>query len=119
WRNAMLYPAQFACSLVSRFPLIVLSPLLWIACSPWAQAQSADRVLGTVNPNARVMMPGHHPLWASSQNDTGAIPADIALEHLTLILDRSPEAQQAFEQYLTSQQDAKSADYHHWLTPLE
>ena len=115
----MLSLAQVVRRLLSLFPLIAMLTLLCVACSPWAQAQSADRVLGTINPNARTTVPGHPPSWASSQNDTGAMPADITLDHLTLILARSPEMQQAFEQFLASQQDPGSADYHQWLTPIE
>ncbi len=111
--------AQLARGLVSRLFVVAVSMLLWIVCAPVARAQSADRVLGPVDPKARVTMHGHHPSWASPQNDAGAVPADLALEHLTLVLARSPQVQQAFEQFLANQQDPASSEYHHWLTPIE
>jgi len=110
---------QRACNLVSRLCLVAVGLFLWIASTPSVWAQSADRVLGPIDPNARVAIRNHHPSWASPQNDAGAVPADLPLQHLTLILARSPQAQQAFEHFLASQQDPASTDFHHWLTPIE
>ena len=104
---------------MSAFLVGAVSLILCIASAPSLWAQSADRVLGRVDANVRVRMRDHHPSWASPQNDAGAVPADFRLEHLTLILARSPQVQQAFEQFLASQQDPASSDYHRWLTPLE
>jgi hypothetical protein len=97
---------------------IVLIVLLAL-CAPWAGAQSANRVLAPVNPSAVVTLGGHHPPWAQPQADAGAVPSELPLEHLTLVLARSPQQQQAFEQFLRNQQDPASSDYHHWLTPRE
>ena len=52
-------------------------------------------------------------------NDGGALPEDFPIQHATLVLARSPERQQAFEQLLRRQQEPGSADYHRWLTPVE
>ena len=93
-----------------------LAVLLLAVC---ARAQSANRVLGPVNPSQVVKLEGHHPSWAQPQADAGAVPAELRLQHLTLVLARSPQAQQAFEQFLRNQQNPASSDYHHWLTPRE
>jgi subtilase family serine protease len=87
--------------------------------SAWAHAQTADLVRTPVNPANRVSMTGHHPTWANPQNDVGAVPADLAIERLTLVLARSPQRVQAYTQFLQDQQNPASADYHHWLTPAE
>ena len=47
------------------------------------------------------------------------MPADLPLNQLTLVLSRSPEKEQAFEQFLADQQNPASPDFHHWLTPVE
>jgi len=90
-----------------------------ISCDSRASAQSADSVLTAVNPDVVVALAGHHPSWARPQADSGTVPADLRLEHLTLLLARPLRIQQAFEQFLRNQQDPASKDYHHWLTPRE
>ncbi|MFZ3212985.1 MAG: protease pro-enzyme activation domain-containing protein, partial [Terriglobales bacterium] len=93
--------------------------LLLAVCASRAGAQSGDRVLGPVNPIQVVALEGHHPSWAQPQADVGAVPAELRLQQLTLVLARSPQEQQAFEQFLRNQQNPASSDYHHWLTPRE
>ena len=97
--------------------LSALSAVLLLAVC--ARAQTADRVLRPVNPSQVITLGGHHPSWAQPQADAGAVPAELRLEHLTLVLARSPQAQQTFEQFLQNQQNPASSDYHHWLTPRE
>src|SRR4029077_8193082 len=93
--------------------------VLLLICTPLALAQSGDRVLTAVNPAQRIVLPSHHPSWAEPLADAGAAPADFPLTHLTLVLARSPQGQQAFEKFLQDQQDPASAEYHHWLTSME
>jgi pseudomonalisin len=87
--------------------------------APRTLAQSRDMVVTRVSPGSRVTLNGHRPAWAETQNDAGAVPPDQMLTSLSLVLARPPQLQQAFEQYLQSQQDPASPDYHHWLTPVE
>jgi len=102
---------------VGQLCLFALGAVLLLAVG--ARAQSADRVLGPVNPSQVVTLDGHHPSWAQPRADAGAVPAELRLQHLTLVLARSPQEQQAFEQFLRNQQNPASGDYHHWLTPRE
>ena len=64
-------------------------------------------------------LPNHLPQWANPSNDKGSLPQDRILDQMTLILERSPQQQHAFESFLANQQDPASSDYHHWLTPSE
>ena len=84
-----------------------------------SSGQTADLVRMPVNPLNRVQLTGHHPAWASAQNDAGAVPADLPIERLTLVLARPPQVEQAYAQFLKDQQDPASPDYHHWLTPAQ
>ncbi len=84
---------------------------------PVLYAQSANQIAGKIDSAHLRVLPSHHPLWAASANDAGAVPANQALESLTLVLARSPEQEQAFEQFLADQQNPASPNYHHWLTP--
>jgi Pro-kumamolisin, activation domain len=82
-------------------------------------AQVADRVTQLVDPVASQPLANHHPLWAVAANDAGAVPADLKLNQLTLVLARSPQQEQAFEQFLADQQDPASLDFHQWLSADE
>ena len=111
------------CSVVTRNRVFVFSTLCLLAvalslCQP-GYAQSGDLVVTSVNPSNRVSLAGHHPAWASVENDRGAVPANLPLGQLALVLARSPQQQRAFEQFLKDQQDPASTDYHHWITPVE
>jgi len=87
--------------------------------APLAATEAEDRVLTPVDSRQRVVLSGHMPVWAKAENDVGPVPPDLPLDHLMLLLARSPEQQQAFEQFLKAQQDRSSPDYHHWLTSAE
>jgi Pro-kumamolisin, activation domain len=57
-----------------------------------------------------------HPA-ANAQNDRGALPDGYALDHMLLLLQRSPQQEQAFEKLIDSLNDKKSPNFHKWLTP--
>jgi subtilase family serine protease len=59
-----------------------------------------------------------HPL-ARSEFDRGAAPSSLAMDHMLLVLKRSPEQEAALETLLAQQQDKSSANYHNWLTPQQ
>jgi subtilase family serine protease len=56
---------------------------------------------------------------ANAKTDRGRVPDDFAMEHMLLLLNRPPELEQEFEQYIESLTDKSSPNYHHWLTPEE
>jgi subtilase family serine protease len=103
--------------------LFVFSTLCLLAMAlclaPSAYAQNRDLVVAAVEPANRVALTGHHPAWASAQNDLGAVPMDLSLDHLVFVLARPPQLQQEFDQFLREQLDPASPNYHHWLTPVE
>jgi Pro-kumamolisin, activation domain/Abnormal spindle-like microcephaly-assoc'd, ASPM-SPD-2-Hydin len=59
-----------------------------------------------------------HPL-ARSAYDKGAVSEDLLMGDLVLVLRRDPATQAAFDKFVASQYDPKSAHYHAWLTPEE
>ncbi len=83
------------------------------------RAQTADLVTVPVDPAIRVVLRGQQAPWALPQNIQGPIPGDTMLQHLTLVLKRSPQQQKAFEQFLQQLQDPASPNYHRWLTPVQ
>lgn len=100
------------------FPLLCFIGVAFSFCTT-GFAQTRDLVVTPVNSGDHLVLAGHHPAWASVQNDRGAVPADLPLEQLALVLSRPPEVQQAFDQYLSDLQNPASVNYHHWLTPVE
>jgi len=76
-------------------------------------------VRSAIDPASRVLLKGHHPLWANLKNDIGVVPADLPIERITIILNRPPLRQQAFDQFVRDQQNPASPDYHYWLTPAQ
>ena len=115
----MLSAKPLAGRLARYFAWAAMATLFWTLGLPSANAQIRDRVLAPVDSAHTVAMSGHRPTWAISQADIGAVPGDLRLQNLTVVLARSPELQQAFEDFLQSQQNPVSPDYHHWLTPIE
>jgi subtilase family serine protease len=101
------------------FAGVIFFLLSHLSATGFAQMPPSDLVRSAVNPKNQVLLKGHHPAWASPQNDVGAVPASLAIEHLTMVLNRPAQRQQAFEQLLRDQQNPSSSDYHHWLTPVE
>ncbi|MBN8727853.1 MAG: S8/S53 family peptidase [Xanthomonadales bacterium] len=87
---------------------------LWLA-----PASAGDLVDAKVDPARRVPLAGGTVEWARAAADQGAVPADLALSHLTLLLRRTPERQAAYEAFLRAQQDPASPHYQQWLTGPE
>ena len=87
--------------------------------SPALPAQTSPRITQYVDATQLQALPNHRPAWANSSNHLGAVPADQTLDHLTMVLQRSPEQESAFQTLLADQQNPASPDYHHWLTPAE
>jgi len=59
----------------------------------------------------------HVPVWAHTLRDLGAVPSSTMLEHLQIVLARSPERETSFQQLLRDQYDPKSPRFHKWLAP--
>ena len=84
-----------------------------------SQAVARDAIVTLVDNAKRAVLPGHSVPWAQPKNDLGTVPANLMLDHLSLVLRRSPERQLAYDQLLREQQNPASPNYHHWLSPIE
>jgi len=92
---------------------------LTLLLSATSQAAAGDAIVTPVDNAKRAALADQGAPWAQPKNDLGAVPADLTLDHLSLVLRRSPERQLAYDQLLREQQDAASPNYHHWLSPNE
>src|SRR5271154_482909 len=84
----------------------------------FAQANNSQpRITQPVDATKLTLLRGNtHPL-ARAEFDNGAAPGTLPMEHMLLVLQRSPEQEAALEKLMAEQQDKSSANYHHWLTP--
>jgi subtilase family serine protease len=98
---------------------LTMTVLTLASLGPALGAQTPNRITKVVDTTHTLALTNHHPLWANDANDAGALPADESLNQFTMVLARSAEQEQAFEQLLADQQNPSSANYHHWLTPAE
>ena len=86
----------------------------------FAQANFApSRITRALDENKLTLLPGNvHPL-ARPQYDRGPAPPDLAMDHMMLVLKKSPAQEAALERLLAEQQDRNSPNYHKWLTPAQ
>lgn len=104
---------------VSRFSLAgaaIAAGLFAFAFSAGAQ-QVRSMITQPIDPSHLARLAGNtHPL-ALAKYDHGAAPSSLAMNHLLLILQRSPEQETALDTFLGEQQEKTSPNYHKWLTP--
>jgi len=102
---------------------LALSACLAVICLPgWALAvqagspTAAARIVDGIDETRLVAVAaGVHPL-AQARYDKGAVPDDMALEHMYVQLRRGPEQEKALDALLERIQDPADASYHQWLT---
>src|SRR5579872_1878412 len=66
-----------------------------------------------------VRVPGKVHGLAQPRFDVGEAPNSLKLGTLEIVLAKTPAQQAALKQLLAAQQDPKSPEYHHFLTPAE
>lgn len=80
---------------------------------------SAPRINAAVDDSKLTVLRGNtHPL-ARPEFDHGPAPANLPMQHMLLVLKRSPAQEAALEAFASEQLDPSSPEYHHWLTPVE
>ena len=98
--------------------------LMYVALPSVAVAQSGhsavpSRIVSAADNSRVVQLPGNtHPL-VQARFDRGAVPAQMPMEHMLLLLQRSAEQQAALDTLVAQQSDRSSANYHRWLSPTE
>lgn len=95
-------------SIVSRTTSLIL-----LAAAVLAGAQ--DRIAGPVDLTHTALLRGNLHPRAQARFDQGPVDAAMPISYATLHLQPAP----GLEEFLASQQDPKSPNYHHWLTPEE
>jgi hypothetical protein len=105
------------------FAAFCIGVLAFISSVPSARAQagreSPARPLITQGIDEARMVPlrGNTRPEARAQNDRGAVSDFFPMEHILLLLRRSPEQEQALEQRIEQAHTKDSPNYHRWMTP--
>ncbi len=78
-----------------------------------------SRIVAPIDETKMFLLRGNtHPL-ARPEFDLGRVDPQLPLERMQLVLRRSAEQEAALEKFMEEQQDPKSPNFHHWLTPEE
>jgi subtilase family serine protease len=96
----------------------VFAFLLFLVVATSAAANPADRIVTSVNESDLVQLGGTHRL-ALAKYDQGPVADSLRMDHMFVVLQRSPEQEQAVERLAAELQDPHSANYHQWLTAEE
>jgi len=109
---------------VKAFPICLLAGALLcstaLLCSPALKAQSfapAIRIVDKIDESNLVTLKGNTHPSATAKNDRGRVSPSLPMTDLILVLSRSAEQQAAFENFVASQYDSSSPNFHQWLTP--
>jgi subtilase family serine protease len=99
----------------------VLAVVLAGSSAVLAQTGALQRRLITqsIDEHSLVSLAGNTRPEMTASNDRGPVADDLTLEHMYLLLNQSPEQEQAADGLVDQLHDEKSPLYHHWLTSEE
>lgn len=98
----------------------LLLPAALVLALPFAvSAETRSLITHPIDEAQMHVLRGNTRTEANSDNDRGAVPADFALDHMLLQLNRPAEQEAAAAAYVETLNDKSSANYHKWLTPEE
>jgi len=111
--------------LLRTLPLCLLCLLCLVAfvSTPFStpsfaqEPASASRIAEKIDNNQLVTLKGNTLPVANAQNDLGRVSPQLPMDNLVLVLSRSPEQQAAFDDFVASQYESSSPNFHHWLLP--
>lgn len=98
--------------------LLTAAPLLF-SQTPLTGRNARPRITARVDETLLHSLRGNTRPEATAANDAGAVPPDLAMDHILIQLQRSAAQQAAVEQYVASLTDPKSPNYHKWLTAAQ
>ena len=98
--------------------LIFTFGLLSLAARVYAEptGRPTRMIHGAVDEAKLAVLTGNTRPEATALNDRGIVSDEFALNHMLLQLKRSPEREAAMKQYIDELHDAKSPNFHRWLT---
>lgn len=97
-------------------------PILFIAAGSLIAQPShpaRPRIVDRIDEAHLSALKGNTRPEATAANDAGAVPGDLAMEHMLLMLHPSSEQAQALQQTIDQLHDPKSPSFHKWLTAAQ
>ena len=118
FRNLSLPQRIFRRKVSLRYCL--LASLYFLAVS-FARAESVGPIVITqnVDESKLVTLGGNTRPEAKAKYDRGLAADNLLMEHMLLLLKRSPEQEQELEKLIDELTDSSSPNFHHWLTAKE
>jgi subtilase family serine protease len=101
-----------------RLAILTLGTAATLLAAATASPDSGETP-GAGSASPLVALHGHVPALAQSRFDIGEAPSSLQMGRLELALTQTAAQMRALGQLLAAQQDPKSPQYHHWLTPAE
>jgi hypothetical protein len=80
---------------------------------------ASSQIAQSVNEGKLVQLTGNTRPEARASNDRGRVSDDMRIDHMMLLLQRTPEREAALEQFINEIHDPKSPLFHHWITAAE
>ena len=80
---------------------------------------SSVRISQSIDDNQTVRLAHNTRPEANAKNDRGPVSDSFDIDHMFLLLQRSPEKEQALDKLIDQLNDRKSPNFHHWLTAAE
>jgi subtilase family serine protease len=106
-----------------RSVLLLITAVAFAALSAWAPAQASRpglQITHRIDDRVRVTLAGNtRPEARNPKYDRGAVPDSLRLDHLQLLLNRSPNSERMLVHVIDQLTNPKSRNFHHWLTPPE
>jgi Pro-kumamolisin, activation domain/MBG domain (YGX type) len=100
-----------------------LAGLIALACfatlTALAQSSETRRITQQIDENHVVTLQGHVIPIANAKSDRGPVEDSLDIDHMHLVLQRSPEKEKELNELMDEQNDKKSSNFHHWLTAEE
>ncbi len=124
FRNSNMRPinnSALARATQSAFGMALLSLVLGLCLIQGAAAADARQGLISAKIDERVLAPlaGNTRPEANSGNDLGKVADDLPMQHMQLLLQRSPDQEQALDRLIDGLHDPQSANFHRWLSAAE
>jgi subtilase family serine protease len=76
-------------------------------------------VTDKIDENRLASLAGNTRSQANAPNDRGAVPGSLVMDHMLLQLQRPAEQEQAVQQFIDQLHDAKSPNFHKWMTAAQ
>src|SRR5664279_4812777 len=103
------------------FVLFALTVVAFVTTFNLASNAQAKRLLVTqkIDNSQLTTLVGNVRPEANALNDRGPVSTDLQFDHMLLLLNRPADLDAAATQYIDSQHNPKSANFHKWLSAAQ